>query len=415
MKHKVIKSGGLAFFTVLSSEGVEMLLESAIAWFVTNALTMLVLKIVATFTVVTTARILVKPLCRAITEKFIYQKGEDKMEKLKSLWEIVKANKCSIAIIILSAILAMSGSSLINVNALPQIPIGEGKVIDTVIQEEDIVATEIVWEKEPVIATEVIYGAPIFSTEVVWEKEPVIATEIVWEKEPVIAQETIYLVEPVIADKLLFVADVDIYEADGETIKYAKDSYVPNVDAPNYIDKVKVFNAGDVVREGTVLYREGDIIKEGIKKYDIGDIIEEGIVKYDIGDYVGNEILFNVGDIIEEGVKKYDIGDIITPAGTVLEEGKVVPPTNLTPILYYLVLSACVAVAGVFFEKPKDYAIRKENEQLKKQAKKEIVDEENKVILEEKQREEAVQQAKTEAENRRKLDQIKADIRAGKV
>lgn len=447
LKKRLFNSSWWAFFTMLVWEGVECLLEYAIAYFISSAVTLLVLKFVTTFIVVTTTQTAVRPLQRFFNtffKKIIYRKGEDKVNTLKKIWELMKVNKCSIAVVLVAVLLGFSGSNIINVNELPKIHFWDGKVVEAVVQEEDLIATEVVWEKEPVIATETvygkpaviatetIYGAPIFATEVIWEKEPVLATEIIWEVEPVIATETIYSVEPIIADRLTFIANDTIYEEDGITVKYNVGDTVPNNEVGNYADKVDVFQAGQVIKEGTVLYEKGTIVKEGVVKHNIGDVVEEGTVKYEIGDYMGNEILYNVGDvvipaevlfekgsIIEEGIVKFNIGDIMIPAGTVLQEKQVIEGTNITPIIYYFLLMAGSIAAGVFFEKPEDYEERKINAQLKKQAKKELVEEDNKVVIEQEQKIAEEQQkianaelAKQEHKKRLKIEEIKAEIRA---
>lgn len=400
LKRRLFSSGGWAFFTMLVWEGVECLLEYAIAYFISSTLTLLLIKLVTTFLVVTTTQTIIKPIERFLStfiKKIIYKKGDDKVKALKTVWEYIKSNKCSIAVVLLSGLIGASGSSIIDVDQLPAITVGKEKVIEAVIQEEDVLATEIV------------YGDPIFADEVIWEKEPVIADAIIWEKEPVYADEVIWEKEPVIADKLTFIANTVIYEEDGTTVKYNIGDIVPNSEIDAYTDKVDVYQVGAVIVEGTILYDVGDLIIEGVVKHNKGDIVEEGIIKYNIGDYIETEIIYNVGDVM-------------VAKGTVIEEAKTIPATNITPYLYYAVLSIVLAVAGVFFEKPKDYLARKELDTLKKQAKKEIVAEENKAVIEEEQKKAEAEKVKAEAEkakieleNRIKLDKIKADIRAGNI
>lgn len=442
-KKRICSSSGWAFFTMLAWESVESLLEYAIAYLISSAITMLVIKFVATFLIVTAAQTMTKPTQRfflTFVRKLTYKKGEDKLKFLKKIWDLVKSNKCSIALVISTALIGAGGTNLINVDNLPAIPLWDGEVIEAVIQEEDLIAEEIVWEKEPVyatedvvikpavIATETIYGKPIFATEIIWEKEPVYATEIVWEVEPIYATETIYSVEPVIADKLTFIANTIIYE-DG-TIKYNVGDIVANSEVSEYTDKVDVFKAGDVIKEGTVLYEKGSIIKEGIIRHEIGDIVEEGTVKHEIGDYLGNEVLFEINDVItpaqivrrgellSEGVVKYEIGDVITAKGTVIQEEKIVPATNLTPYLYYIILAIATVIFGAYFELPEDYKERKEANNLKKAAKKSIKDEvkqaetekANTVAKQEQKAAEAEKQ-KRDAEWQIKLDAMKEKLK----
>lgn len=450
LKKRIFSSTGWAFFTMLVWEGVESLLEYAIAYIISNAVTLLLIKFITTFAIITATQTMVKPTQRfflTFIKKITYRKGDDKVKTLKKIWDLFKANKCSIAVIISASLLGASGLNLINVEDLPAITLGSDQVIEAVVQEEDliatetiygkeaVIATETIYGKEAVIATETIYGEPIFATEVVWEKEPVYATEVVWEVEPIVATEPIYSVEPVVADKLTFVAKEIIYEDDNVTVKYNVGDIVSNADIGNHTDKLDVFSAGDIIKEGVVLYNEGDIIKEGVVKHNIGDVVEEGIIKYNVGEYIGNEILYNegdvivpaeilynVGDVIEPAEILYNEGDIIVPAGTILEEEQVIPATNITPYLYYLILSICVAIAGVFFEKPEEYTERKETTKLEKQAKKEIAEEENKfnkeqeiIVAEQKQKVVNAEKQKAEEEKRLKLEKIKAEIRASKA
>jgi hypothetical protein len=408
-------------------ESVESLLEYAIAYLISSVAAMLIIKVITTFAIVTTAQTILKPLKRFLLtfiRKIVYKKGDDKVKALKNVLSFMNANKWSLAVILMSALIGAGGTSIIDVENLPEIRLGNDKIIEAVIQEEDLIATEVIYGKEAVIATETIYGEPIFATEVIYEKEPVYATEIIYEegKEPVVATEVVYSKEPVVATKLTFVAKSVIYEEDGNTVKYNVGDYVLNSEAGKYIDYIDVFSAGDTIKEGTILYNVGDTIKEGIIKFNIGDVVEEGIIKYDIGDYMGNEILYNVGDVVVPAEILYNVGDVVIAKGTVIEEAKTVPATNITPYIYYIVLSIAVAVSGAFFESSKDYASRKELKNLKKEAQKEINAENNKAVVEEekakaeqKQKIAEEEKAKTELEKRIKLEKIKADIKAGNI
>lgn len=223
LKKRICSSSGWAFFTMLAWETVESLLEYAIAYLISSAITMLVIKFITTFLIVTAAQTITKPTQRFIltfVRKLTYKKGEDKVNILKKIWELLKSNKCSIVVILTSALMAVSGTSIINVEDLPAIKLGK-----------DTVVTEIVYEVEPVYATEIVYE-----------------------------------VEPVIAETLTFVANDVIYEADNITIKYNVGDIVANNDITNYINQVDVYQIGDVIEEGVVKYNIGDVIEEGIMK-----------------------------------------------------------------------------------------------------------------------------------------------------
>lgn len=431
LKKRLINGGGWAFLTMLAWEGVESLLEYAIAYLISSAITLLVIKVLTTFLIVTAVQgMIIRPLKRFllsfIRKIIIDKKGEkQEMEKFKfilgTVWKYLKANKCSLVVVLCSAIIGLSGSSVIDVEKLPAITVGSATEIPAVIQEEDVVAEEVVWEKEPIYATETIYGKAIFATETIYEEgcEPVYATETIYKEgcEPIYATETIYGKEPVIADKLVFIANAVIYEEDGETVKYEVGDYVPNAEASMYIDKLDMFNKGEVIFEGEILFEKGSLIKAGEVLFEKGSLVSEGTIKFNEGDYIGNEILYNVGDVLVEGTKKHDIGDILIPAGTILEESRTLPPTNITPYIYYAILAIGMIISGVFFEKPDAYAQRKEDEkakkqeaELKKQAAKEIADEERaKTEAEQKAEQEALLQ-QAEAEKRARLEKIKAEI-----
>ena len=376
LKQRIFSSSGLAFLTMLVWEGVESLLEYAIAYFISSAITLLAVKLITTFLIVTATQTMLNKLQKFIMtfiKKLTYKKGEDKVEFLKKIWAYIKCNKCSIVVVLTAALLGASGTDLIDIDSLPALTLGSEQVVEAVIQEEDLIATEIVYELEPVIATEIVY-----------ESEPIIATEIVYSKVPVIATE------------LTFIVNAVIYEEDGITIKYDIGATVPKDELSLYLDCLTVYNKGDIIEEGVILYN-------------IGDVIVEGSIKY------------NVGDVIKEGIIKYNVGDVIVAKGTVLKEAETIPATNMTPYIYYGLLALFVAVAGVFCETPEAYAERTKPAKLKKQAKKEIAAEEKQAAAAEKQKlaeqtQKVVdaEKAKVEEEQRLELERIKAEIRATK-
>ena len=124
----------------------------------------------------------------------------------------------------------------------------------------------------------------------------------------------------------------------------------------------------------------------------------------------------------------YNIGDVITPAGTVLVEGKDAKVFNLTPIIYYSLLGIAIIVFGIFPETKEAFDKRvaeqkaiKEQKELEKIALTEIKEEEKKANQTQAEQEKA--QAKAEAERiasdekqrleterRAKIEQIKAQF-----
>lgn len=430
-KKKLLKGGAWATFTFVVWELVESAFEYLIAFFITNAFVFFLFKTLTAIAIIKTTEIASIPIQKGLIvflTKIFYVKGEQKVNNFKNIlskvWTAICDNKCSVGVIIAAVMSFLSGTSVINVNELPSIDIALGKPTPAIVQETDVIATEIVYGKEAVLATETIYGDPIFATEVIWEKEPVIADKVIYEegKEPIYATETIYSVEPVIADKLTFIANTTIYEEDGETIKYNVGDIVLNSEVTAYTDKVDIFQVGDVIKEGTILFEKGSVIKEGVVKFNIGDVVEEGIVKHDIGDYIGNEILFNIGDVLEPAEILFNIGDVVIPAGTIIQEEIPAKTFNITPVIYWALVVAIGTVCGVYFETHKQATKRKEETLKAKQekqnikiAKKEVQQEQKSLIAEQKQKVEDAEKVKAEAERRCEIEQIKADIKAGKI
>ncbi len=343
IKQRIFSSSGLAFLTMLVWEGVESLLEYAIAYFISSAITLLAVKLLTTFLIVTLTQSMLRQLQKffmTFIHKLTYKEGEDKVDKLKKIWELIKSNKCSLIVILGACLMVFSGANIINIDELPAIEIGSETVVEAVIQKEDLIATEEIYS-EPVIATEDIYG------------------------------------EPVLAEKLTMIATQVIYSEDGSTIKYNVGDIIDNADFFKYMSQVKIYNEGDVIEPAKLLYK--------------------------------------AGDIIEEAKLLYNVGDVITPAGTVLEEEKVVPPLNITPYLYYIILGLGVGFAGVYFENPKQYKKRKDEANLIKEAKKELAQEKAKEMIEQKQKVLDAENAKKTAENQAKVEAIKAQIKAGNL
>ena len=340
---RLFNSGKWAVFTVIVYECIENLLEYAIAYLVSSAITVLLIKTLATFAIITVTQVMSNQTQRfflTFIKKFTYKKGDDKVEKLKSIWQIIKSNKCSLVVILCSLLLCLTGTKVINADELPVIEIGSEKHIEAVIQKEDLIATEDIYS-EPVLATEDIYS------------------------------------EPVLADKLTIVATQTIYEDDGSTIKYNVGDIIANSDFFKYSSQVKIYNEGDIIEPA--------------------------------------KLLFSVGDVVEEAKLLYAVGDVITPAGTILEEEKVIPPVNITPYLYNILLTLGVGIAGCFFESPNAYEKRKKEASLIKEAKKELANEKSIALIEQKQKVAEAEKAKCDEEKRLKLEEIKAEIKAGNV
>jgi hypothetical protein len=154
-------------------------------------------------------------------------------------------------------------------------------------------------------------------------------------------------------------------------------------------------------------------------------ITEEAIVEVVVEqDVLATEIIY-----AEDGETIiYNVGDVITPAGTILVEGKDAEVFNLTPIIYYALLSIILIVFGIFPETKEAFDKRvaeqkviKEQKALEKIAFSEIKEEEKKANQTQAEQEKA--QAKAEAERianaekerveterRAKIEEIKAKL-----
>lgn len=124
----------------------------------------------------------------------------------------------------------------------------------------------------------------------------------------------------------------------------------------------------------------------------------------------------------------YNVGDIIIPVGTILTEGKDAEVFNLTPIIYYALLSIILIVFGIFPETKEAFDKRvaeqkaiKEQKALEKIALTEIKEEEKKANQTQAEQEKALAKAEAEriataekerleAERRAKIEEIKAKL-----
>lgn len=238
-KQRLFSSSGLAFLTMLVWEGVESLLEYAIAYFISSAITLLAVKLLTTFLIVTLTQTMLNKLQRftmTFVKKLTYKKGEDKVDKLKKIWELIKTNKLSLIAVTGALLLTLSGTKVIDISGLPAIELGSETVVEAVIQEEDLIATEDIYS-EPVYATEDVYS------------------------------------EPVLADKLTMIAIQVIYADDGSTIKYNVGDVIDNADFFKYASQVAVYNVGDIIKPAELLYKAGDEIEPAKLLYKVGDVI----------------------------------------------------------------------------------------------------------------------------------------------
>lgn len=114
---------GLATLGAFIWELLEELLEEVIAY----GLTSFIVKTLST-AIVILATIGIKKLLfrliKPIIKKLTYKKGDDKMSKIKSFFSWIWSNKKSLTGITSSAVIALSGTGVIDVSTLPELPIG---------------------------------------------------------------------------------------------------------------------------------------------------------------------------------------------------------------------------------------------------------------------------------------------------
>ena len=107
-----------SFFLYLAIELVEEFLEEMISWGISS----LLVKGISTLFIVSLTQG-VKVLIKRIVKQITYKEGNDKVEKLKKVWNWFKANKCTILGVATGAGVAVSGT-VVDVNGLPALYIG---------------------------------------------------------------------------------------------------------------------------------------------------------------------------------------------------------------------------------------------------------------------------------------------------
>lgn len=108
------------FLYCLAIELVEEGLEELIAFEISN-LVSTALSAVIVVGVTQTVKILIKKIVKFIT----YKEGNDKVEKLKSFFKWIWANKCTLGGIATGALTVVSGVGVIDVSTFPELVIGE--------------------------------------------------------------------------------------------------------------------------------------------------------------------------------------------------------------------------------------------------------------------------------------------------
>ena len=159
VKSRLVKSGVFALFTVFTWELLEEGLENLLAYAISSAFAVFITKALSTLAIVTATqglKVMIKKFLVPIIKKIIYKDGKDKMEKIKKVFNLIKANKCSIVVAIAMSLLVIFGCGIVDINEMPSIDVITQEAVVEVIQEEDVIATEIVYG-EPTIAEEIVY------------------------------------------------------------------------------------------------------------------------------------------------------------------------------------------------------------------------------------------------------------------
>ena len=107
-----------SFFLYLAIELVEEFLEEMISWGISS----LLVKGISTLFIVSLTQG-VKVLIKRIVKSLTYKEGNDKVEKLKKVWNCFKANKCTVLGAVTGAGVVVSGT-VIDINSLPALYIG---------------------------------------------------------------------------------------------------------------------------------------------------------------------------------------------------------------------------------------------------------------------------------------------------
>jgi hypothetical protein len=120
---KLFSGGGWTLFTVFIWEMMEELLEEAIAFGITSFITKALSTLVVIGITQITKRAIIR-ICKPIVKTFTYKEGKDKMGKVKTFFTCVWSNKKTLLGLTSGAVMTLSGAEVIDVNALPELPVG---------------------------------------------------------------------------------------------------------------------------------------------------------------------------------------------------------------------------------------------------------------------------------------------------
>lgn len=119
---KIFSGSGWALFTMFVWEMVEEGLENLIAFALSSALATFITKALSTLAIITATQGIKVSLKRFLTpliKTLTYKEGDDKMSKIKQFFVWIWCNKKSLGGVCSSAVIALSGTGVIDVNSLP--------------------------------------------------------------------------------------------------------------------------------------------------------------------------------------------------------------------------------------------------------------------------------------------------------
>ena len=116
-----------ALFAMFAWEMVEEGLENAIAYLITSAVALFVAKALSALAIIGATqaiKVSIKRYLLPLVKTLTYKEGDDKMKKFKMVINWLNANKFTLIGVVSGALVAFSGSGIIDVNNMPTLMIG---------------------------------------------------------------------------------------------------------------------------------------------------------------------------------------------------------------------------------------------------------------------------------------------------
>lgn len=127
LSSKLFSGSGWALFTMFVWELMEEGVENIIAYCISSGIAIFVTKALSTLAVITATqgvKVMIKRFLTPIILKFTYKEGKDKMSKIKTFFTWIWCNKKTLVGTASSAVLTLSGTGVIDVNAIAPLYIG---------------------------------------------------------------------------------------------------------------------------------------------------------------------------------------------------------------------------------------------------------------------------------------------------